>query len=552
MEAVKGIYQTIRVAHGGKLVVNVDVSNTCFWGDWPVHIIARQVVGLGTILEIGTHYQKTKESFRDREKTSLTMARLMKMRKLRFHVDYRGISDKMKKKTFIIKDFSYQNAYDWMFDYKDRETEVVTRMSLRDYFLKTYEHHLEFATLPVVETMTKGVAFPMEICYSRPAQRYPFKLDSEATARMIKFAVTRPPERRAAIEEGIRRLDWANDRYLKNYGLKPVPQMQETQARLLVPPVVQFGGTGQQKPGTSGRWRLDGQKFLLPNKKDLVAWGVSFINTVGPTMMEEGIASNFIRTFVNTYKGHGGVVSNTVPLIIESPRDEAVGCLDLFKAIVAKHPGTKPQIMVFMLSGKDSLCYERIKKSCDCRFGVVSQCMQNLHVKRSQGQYISNVLMKFNAKLGGTTARVAGKNKDYGHFKVPTMIMGADVSHAAPGSLQPSMAAVTVMMDKIGCRYAAACETNGHRVEMITQSNLMSMLTPLFTEWMSNYGLGRLPLHFYYFRDGVSEAQYQHVIQQELKYIKMIWRKLDNEGKGSSFEKVHFITSETRPQLTII
>ena len=32
--------------------------------------------------------------------------------------------------------------------------------------------------------------------------------------------------------------------------------------------------------------------------------------------------------------------------------------------------------------------------------------MQNAHVIRAQGQYISNVLMKVNAKLGGATARV--------------------------------------------------------------------------------------------------------------------------------------------------
>lgn len=50
--------------------------------------------------------------------------------------------------------------------------------------------------------------------------------------------------------------------------------------------------------------------------------------------------------------------------------------------------------------------YLRIKKSCDCRYGVASQVMINKHVVGAQPQYISNVLMKVNAKLGGTTARV--------------------------------------------------------------------------------------------------------------------------------------------------
>ena len=96
---------------------------------------------------------------------------------------------------------------------------------------------------------------------------------------------------------------------------------------------------------------------------------------------------------------------------MEGPADEAQCVTDLFARIVARTGGIKPQIMVFLLAGKDSICYERIKKSCDCRYGVVSQCMQNAHVKRGQGQYISNVLMKFNAKLGGTTSKVGGVSK---------------------------------------------------------------------------------------------------------------------------------------------
>lgn len=60
-----------------------------------------------------------------------------------------------------------------------------------------------------------------------------------------------------------------------------------------------------------------------------------------------------------------------------------------------------------MLPEKAAFQYLRIKKSADCRYGVVSQCVQNLHVQKCQPQYLSNVLMKFNAKLGGTTAKVA-------------------------------------------------------------------------------------------------------------------------------------------------
>ena len=137
--------------------------------------------------------------------------------------------------------------------------------------------------------------------------------------------------------------------------------------------------------------------------------------------------------------------------------------------------------------------------------------------------------MKFNAKLGGTTARVAGvsntgvftdqllilgqKNPTLGHFLKPSIVIGADVSHASPGTDAPSMAAITVSMDststldrtydlalayhvsEIGVRYAAAGETNGHRVEMITTMNIRATLLPLVKYWIKSVNGGVPPEH---------------------------------------------------------
>jgi eukaryotic translation initiation factor 2C len=86
------------------------------------------------------------------------------------------------------------------------------------------------------------------------------------------------------------------------------------------------------------------------------------------------------------------------------------------------------------------------------------------------------------------------------------------------------MAALTMSMDSFGGRYAAAVETNGHRVEMITEHNLRNMLLPLFHHWLTKFG-GKpenLPRHIYYFRDGVSEGQYAHVLNQEVADMKKI------------------------------
>lgn len=124
-----------------------------------------------------------------------------------------------------------------------------------------------------------------------------------------------------------------------------------------------------------------------------------------------------------------------------------------------------------------------------------------------------------------------------GPFPVPTMIIGADVSHAAPGSHGASFAAMTMSMDKLGARYAAAVETNGIRVEIIATRNIEDMLRPLIQNWQENVGGGRLPDHVYYFRDGVSEGAYQKVLTQEVADIKRIFADI---GRFNPNFKVSF------------
>jgi len=128
--------------------------------------------------------------------------------------------------------------------------------------------------------------------------------------------------------------------------------------------------------------------------------------------------------------------------------------------------------------------------------------------------------MKVNAKLGGHTARANGMRGDKSWFSRPTMIIGADVSHGAPGSVAASLAAMTMSWDTHCIKYAAAVETNGSRVEIITQENIEKMLKPLVEKWLISVGQGRFPEHVMYFRDGVSESQYAHILHQEVKGLR--------------------------------
>lgn len=132
------------------------------------------------------------------------------------------------------------------------------------------------------------------------------------------------------------------------------------------------------------------------------------------------------------------------------------------------------------------------------------------------------------------------------------MIIGADVSHAAPGSSEASFAAITVSMDHICARYAAAVEANGFRAEMITTKNIEKMLTPLIENWKEHIGKGKVPDQVYYFRDGVSAGQYQAVLKFEVEAMKQLFAKLGREKthkvSRSKVSKPHTNTKHVHSQ----
>ena len=424
-----------------------------------------------------------------------------------------------------------KTADTYKFDVTDPVTKKVTpQVSVRDYFRKKYNVILNKPWLPLIQAQ-RGEVYPMEICYMSPGQRYPFKLNEDQTAKMIKFAVSRPAQRRVAINKGLSLLNWSGDPMLKTYGMKINPNMIQTNARVLEPPEVLFAKGATAKPGYSGRWDLRGKVFLKPNQRPLKSWGVVVLSGsdggLARAVPSQDQVKAFVQNFLKLYRGHGGIVEETNPTIIGGVPDTA-------KAIEAAFYGAgnkasmRPQMLLVIATNKSANVYDRVKKNCDCRWGIVSQVVLASNVVKNAPQYCSNVLMKFNCKIGGTTSAIKARKP---FFTEPTMIIGADVSHPAPGISQVSIAAITVSMDTTASRYCAAVQSNGVRRELIASDNVVNMTEPLIQRWMETVGGGRLPKHVYYFRDGVSEGGYIPLIQNEVADLKLAFSHKTNENK---------------------
>lgn len=349
---------------------------------------------------------------------------------------------------------------------------------------------------------------------------------------MLKMAATRPPVRKTDIMEGVQYLDWANDPYMNAFGVKVDPNMFVTQACLLQNPQVAFG-TNSINPGVSGRWDLRGKKFIRTNtvspEVPLTSWGFIGVGDEA-SCCKQAELERFSLKFCQVYRGHGGSIGKPpyCAVLPWSIGDTGKICEAAWTTIRDHHGKVNPQLIFFVLPTKNALVYERIKRNMDCRFNIVSQCVQASNVKKCQDQYISNVAMKVNSKLGGVTCQVNHPDPKMAarppFWTRPTMMIGVDVSHAAPGSEQPSMAALTMSMDKHATKFAASCQTNGWRRETVGPETMHFLLTRLAKHW------GQInqcaPVHIYYLRDGVSEGQFEDVLKTEVNEMRRIFREI--------------------------
>jgi eukaryotic translation initiation factor 2C len=347
---------------------------------------------------------------------------------------------------------------------------------------------------------------------------------------MIKNAVTRPNQRKAEIMAGVKALNWNHDPYLNEYGVKIQTEMLISNARLLQNPEVHFGGGQKINPNVSGRWDLRGKKFLEPNPRPLASWGFIGCGSNDGYAVQRDQLKAFAQSFVRIYKGHGGKIAND-PFVEVYPYDMGYPdmCTNGYND-TGRQCKSPPQILFFVVSSRNMLVYERIKKNMDCRLCTVSQVMLADHVRKNNAQYASNVAMKVNAKLGGTTCKAApiGAKPGHSYLPVPTLFVGLDVSHAASGNnLQPSMAAMTMSMDKTASKYAANVQTNGWRKEVVSGVTMHYLFERLLKYWIKTNGC--TPKHLYYFRDGVAEGMFSAVIDCEIKELKRIFQKAQLE-----------------------
>ncbi|KAJ3191595.1 hypothetical protein HK101_007575 [Irineochytrium annulatum] len=539
LEAWRGWKLSIRPGQGVPLL-NINAAATAFLKAGPLTTFIADMFGFKS-------FEQVKWDKGSRERVNHLLS------KSRVQVNHRGeIKRKYRFKKIVDQDANHIR-------FPVEHEGVTQEMTLFQFFQIHYGKTLRYPNAPCVSVgpTNKDTFLPIECCDVPQGQPYVRKLSPEQTANMITFTCLRPQVRLTDIKAGFDEMVGGDNKFVNEFGLLIKNQPAEIPARILPYPKVKYGGSGadanlSHKELAAGAWNLAGK--MVTAAIELKSWAV-----VNLARLDDTDVQGFTSEFVKTGKKMGLKFKLERPPIVKtSPtKDMKQVILDIGKTALdaTKAP---PSLIVIVLPDKGAELYKRLKIAGDTDIGVVTQCVQRYvfiisrsstltppfapsanssHVKKKNIQYIANVLIKVNAKLEGLNQTVSSDSVKAFSDR-PTMLVGADVTHPAPGQLfKPSVAAVVGSMDREFCRYASRFsiqrqkETTGAGELERTRgpSDTMELVGKMVSELIRIFAdrNGVRPARLIFYRDGVASNQFREVLSREVQAVLRACSQLD-------------------------
>ncbi|XBH82567.1 hypothetical protein VPH35_071191 [Triticum aestivum] len=412
------------------------------------------------------------------------------------------------------------------------------RVSVVQHFKKQYNYTLKYTNWPCLQagSDSRPIYLPMEVCSIVGGQRYSRKLNERQVSSIRKMACERPAQWESSVLEIVNRNNYGNDEYSKEFGMKVMNQLALVDARVLPAPRLKYHESGREKVcnPSVGQWNMINKRMV--NGGSINHWAcLTFASRLHPN--DIGMFCRDLAHMCNSI----GMEMNMEPCVnITQARrqdtvESAIRNIHRHSAEVLTKQGLEgKQLELLIIILPDiSGSYGKIKRLCETELGVITQCCLPKNVQKGGKQYLENLSLKINVKVGGrnTVLEDALYKRIPLLTDVPTIVFGADVTHPAAGEdASPSIAAVVASMDwPEVTKYKCLVSSQGPREEIIAD---------LYTETMDpqrgRVGGGmirELLLSFYratgckphriiFYIDGVSEGQFSQVLLYEMDAIR--------------------------------
>ncbi|GAA47732.1 protein argonaute-2 [Clonorchis sinensis] len=375
--------------------------------------------------------------------------------------------------------------------------------TVADYFDKHHNIRLKYPELPCVKVnLSRDVFLPMELLNIIPYQA-PNAKKSEIASEVIRCAAIRPEERFRELDTFVREIIKSSHPLVKEFGIQVDPRPQKIPARVLDTPSASFGR--QQSQLGRGKWMAPA--FFHPaSAEGVIDWAILSLPGDRNAQRHQQMLATQLPSTAQRFN-----------VKMNRPECAIIQRADLqhqFQQLISRG------IHFILLVLYDDLNYPTIKRLGDLQTGMRTQCVRGRTLDKPN--VIPNLLLKINGKLGGINWQILDvmKNDEL------VMVFGADVTHPAPTQTQQvrqSIAAVLGSVTPDLMRYAVvvrqqATTEKGNKTTREIIDSMDSIVGELLKAFCRNTN-GRFPTRLIFYRDGVSEGQFENVLVEELASI---------------------------------
>ncbi|KAL7211100.1 hypothetical protein ACSBR2_014057 [Camellia fascicularis] len=432
------------------------------------------------------------------------------------------VNHRITKQKYTIAGLTDRSTRDLSFDDVDPEGKAPPRrVSLVEYFRGKYGKEIMYKAIPSLDLGKNGRInyVPMEFCILVEGQRFPKENLHDRGAKLLKeMSLIRPAVRRKTICEMVQAEDGpCGGNVARGFDIEVIKDMTMVKGRVIGPPQLKLRAPDGNLNAVSVdrvkcHWNLVRRSVV--EGKPVQSWALLDFSSSD--------LSYFVPQLIKKCNNLG--IRMNEPLVYRSTNMRPFSDIDQLRSLienVIKEANEKYksqlQIVVCVMDGKHP-GYKSLKWLTETQIGILTQCCLSNHAYEAKDQYLANLALKINAKLGGSNVEL---NQRLPHFdgEGHVMFVGADVNHpAARNSTCPSMAAVVATLNwPAANRYAARVCPQYHRKENILNFGVMCQ------ELIQTYAqINKVkPARIVVFRDGVSEGQFDMVLNEELLDLKM-------------------------------
>lgn len=305
------------------------------------------------------------------------------------------------------------------------------------------------------------------------------------------------------------------DFFKRSFGLRIAQGLVKIPGRILAGPKVIYKGNQSANP-RFGSWNMIDFKFNAGASLSKWSYLMMSLPDLQDSFDQKSLGA-VITEFYQVLKRMGLSVPPPLPgqrLLLQHPDDNAIS------SILQRAAGTL-DLLYIILPQPNTTLYKRIKTLADKNFGIHTICSMGSKLAKDRGrdQYLANIALKFNLKLGGINQVVESRNLGIVDQN-KTMVVGIDVTHPSPGSSAeaPSISAMVASIDKFLGQWPAILRIQRARQENV--DDLTEMFKSRLDLWKTRGKHTVLPENILIYRDGVSEGQYDMVLSQELPQLR--------------------------------